>query len=97
MGRPPDASEHGDQEADRDRAQHGDHGRGQPLYVLVDRRADKTAIKHAVESLYGVKVLGVTTQVRKSRERRLKYGYVQAPPTKKAVVRLAEGQSIELF
>lgn len=64
---------------------------------LVDRRADKTAIKHAVESLYGVKVLGVTTQVRKSRERRLKYGYVQAPPTKKAVVRLAEGQSIELF
>ena len=64
---------------------------------LVDRRADKTSIKHAVESLYGVKVLAITTQVRKNRNRRLRYGYVQPPPTKKAVVRLAEGQSIELF
>jgi large subunit ribosomal protein L23 len=64
---------------------------------LVDRRADKTTIKRAVESLYGVSVLAVTTQVRKNRERRLKYGYVQAPPTKKAIVRLAEGQTIELF
>lgn len=64
---------------------------------LVDRRADKTSIKHAIESLYGVSVLGITTQVRKSRERRLKYGYVQAPPTKKAIVRLAEGQTIDLF
>jgi large subunit ribosomal protein L23 len=64
---------------------------------LVDRRADKTTIKHAVETLYGVSVLAVTTQVRKSRERRLKYGYVQAPPSKKAIVRLAEGQTIELF
>ncbi|MEQ9095248.1 hypothetical protein AY599_14065 [Leptolyngbya valderiana BDU 20041] len=64
---------------------------------LVDRRADKTSIKRAVESLYGVSVLGITTQVRKNRERRLKYGYVQAPPTKKAIVRLAEGQTIDLF
>ncbi|MFI4917682.1 MAG: 50S ribosomal protein L23 [Phycisphaerales bacterium JB060] len=64
---------------------------------LVDRRADKTSIKRAVESLYGVSVLGITTQVRKNRERRLKYGYVQAPPTKKATVRLAEGQTIDLF
>lgn len=64
---------------------------------LVDRRANKTDVKRAVESLYGVSVLGVTTQLRKSRERRLKYGYVQAPPSKKAIVRLAEGQTIELF
>jgi large subunit ribosomal protein L23 len=64
---------------------------------LVDRRANKTDVKRAVESLYGVSVLGVTTQLRKSRERRLKYGYVQQPPSKKAIVRLAEGQTIELF
>lgn len=64
---------------------------------LVDRRANKTDVKRAVESLYGVSVLGVTTQLRKSRERRLKYGYVQTPPSKKAIVRLAEGQTIELF
>ncbi|MGD1917318.1 MAG: 50S ribosomal protein L23 [Phycisphaerales bacterium] len=64
---------------------------------LVDRRANKTDVKRAVESLYGVSVLGVTTQVRKARERRMRYGYVQTAPTKKAIVRLAEGQTIDLF
>jgi large subunit ribosomal protein L23 len=64
---------------------------------LVDRRASKTEIKSAVESIYGVKVVGVTTQVRKGRERRLRYGWVTEKVTKKATVRLAEGQTIELF
>ncbi|GIW74533.1 MAG: 50S ribosomal protein L23 [Phycisphaerales bacterium] len=64
---------------------------------LVDRRATKTDIKHAVERLYGVRVERVTTQVRKNRERRMRYGYVQPAPTKKAIVRLAEGQTIDLF
>ena len=64
---------------------------------LVDRRASKTEIKAAVESLYGVKVAGVNTQVRKGKSRRLKYGLVGEPETKKATVRLQEGQKIELF
>lgn len=64
---------------------------------LVDRRASKTEIKDAVESIYGVKVVGVTTQVRKGRERRLRYGWVTEKVTKKAIVRLAEGQTIDLF
>jgi large subunit ribosomal protein L23 len=64
---------------------------------LVDRRASKDEIKRAVESLYGVKVVGVTTQNRKGKERRLKYGWVTEKVTKKATVRLAEGQTIELF
>ena len=64
---------------------------------LVDRRASKTEIKDAVESIYGVKVVGVTTQVRKGKERRLRYGWVTEKVTKKAVVRLAEGQTIDLF
>lgn len=63
----------------------------------VDRRASKTAIKEAVESLYGVKVAGVQTIVRKSRERRTRFGYVKPSPTKKALVRLREGDVIELF
>jgi len=63
----------------------------------VDRRATKTDIKDAVESLYNVKVDGVATQVRKGKARRMRYGYVQEASTKKATVRLAEGQSIELF
>ena len=64
---------------------------------LVDRRASKDEIKGAVESLYGVKVVGVTTQRRKGKERRLRYGWVTEKVTKKATVRLAEGQTIELF
>ena len=64
---------------------------------LVDRRASKTEVKDAVESLYGVKVLGVTTQVRKGKERRLRYGWVTERLTKKATVRLADGQTIDLF
>jgi len=64
---------------------------------LVDRRASKLDVKHAVQSLYGVRVEGVTTQVRKGKRRRLRYGYVQEATTKKAVVRLPEGQAIDLF
>lgn len=64
---------------------------------LVDRRATKTEIKAAVESLYGVKVAGVNTQVRKGKTRKLRYGPVTEPETKKATVRLQEGQKIELF
>ena len=64
---------------------------------LVDRRASKDQIKDAVESIYGVKVVGVNTQVRKGKERRLKYGWVTETKTKKAIVRLAEGQTIDLF
>ncbi len=64
---------------------------------LVDRRASKTEIKDAVESLYGVKVVGVTTQLRKGKERRLRYGYVTEKLTKKATVKLQEGQTIDLF
>jgi large subunit ribosomal protein L23 len=64
---------------------------------LVDRRATKDKIKRSIEEIYGVRVESVATQVRKGARRRLRYGYVQLPTTKKALVRLAEGQSIDLF
>ncbi len=64
---------------------------------LVDPRATKDQIKKAVQDLYKVKVVGVTTQVRKGKFRRLRFGLTQEPATKKATVRLAEGQAIELF
>jgi large subunit ribosomal protein L23 len=64
---------------------------------LVDRRATKDEIKEAVQTIYGVKVVGVNTQVRKGKERRLRYGWVSETKTKKATVRLAEGQTIDLF
>jgi large subunit ribosomal protein L23 len=70
--------------------------RGQYAF-LVDPRASKDQIKKAVQDLYKVKVLSVNTQVRKGKLRRLRYGPVQEAATKKATVRLAEGQTIELF
>ncbi|TVQ60311.1 MAG: 50S ribosomal protein L23 [Phycisphaerales bacterium] len=63
----------------------------------VDRRATKDDVKAAVERIYGVKVIGVATQVRKGKLRRLRYGWVQERTSKKAVVRLKEGDVIELF
>jgi len=63
----------------------------------VDRGASKDDIKSAVERAYGVKVLKVTTQVRKGGSRRYKYGRVAENSWKRAVVKVAEGQSIELF
>lgn len=64
---------------------------------LVDPRATKDEIKQAVEDLYKVNVEKVNTQVRKGKQRQLKYGLVTESQTKKATVRLREGERIELF
>jgi len=63
----------------------------------VDRRASKDDVKAAVERAYGVRVVKVTTQVRKGGSRRFKYGMVAESSWKRAAVKVAEGQSIELF
>ncbi|CAN5785334.1 50S ribosomal protein L23 [soil metagenome] len=68
-----------------------------PRYAFeVHIRADKNAIKAAVEELYKVKVDKVNTQVRKARDRMSKFGLLEGKLTKFAIVRLAEGQTIEL-
>lgn len=64
---------------------------------LVDPRASKSDVKKAVETAYKVRVLGVNTQVRKGKWRRLRHGLMQEPTTKKAVVRLHPDDVIELF
>jgi large subunit ribosomal protein L23 len=63
----------------------------------VDRRATKDDIKSAVEQAFSVKVEKVTTQVRKGGSRRFRYGKVAENSWKRAIVKVAEGQSIELF
>ena len=63
----------------------------------VDLRATKDQIKRAVERLYNVKVERVTTQIRKGKQRRTRFGWSQEPDTKTAVVRLSEKDTIELF
>ena len=63
----------------------------------VDKRATKPDIKRAVESLYNVRVIAVNTMRRKGKTRRTRYGYVDAPEMKKAVVRVHADDRIELF
>lgn len=63
----------------------------------VDLRATKDEIKRAVERLYNVKVEKVTTQVRKGKQKRAKFGWTKESDVKTAVVRLNEKDTIELF
>ena len=68
---------------------------------IVDTRANKLQIKKAVEELYGVKVTAVNTMnyEGKSKSRYTKSGVIsgKASDTKKAIVTLAEGESIDFF
>lgn len=64
---------------------------------IVDVGATKTQIKQALEELYGVRIVGVSTQVRQKRDRRFKYGMVEGKKSKKAVVRVHEDDRIELL
>ncbi len=64
---------------------------------LVDRRARKDEIKEAIQELYSVRVTGVSTQNRKGKTKRTRFGYVEESTTKKAVVRVHQDDAIELF
>ena len=58
--------------------------------------ATKHAIKAAVEALFDVKVLSVNTLVTKGKTKRWKGKPYTRSDVKKAIVRLAEGQSIDV-
>jgi len=64
---------------------------------LVDRGANKTEIKEAVQQIWNVRVLRVNTINRKGKEKRFRYTKGKRPDQKLAVVSLAEGDSIEIF
>jgi len=67
-------------------------------YVFeVDRRARKPQIKRAIEDLYKVRVVGVSTLRQKRPVRRTRFGYVHSSPVKKAVVKVHADDRIELF
>ena len=58
--------------------------------------ASKPEIKAAVEALFGVTVTGVNTMVAKGKSKKWKGKPYQRSDMKKAIVRLAEGQSIDI-
>jgi large subunit ribosomal protein L23 len=67
----------------------------------VARKANKLEIKKAVEEFYGVSVVDVNTTVvpGKNKTRFTKAGYIQGqkPAYKKALVTVAEGETIDLY
>ena len=63
----------------------------------VDKRANKNQIKRAIEEAFDVKVHKVNTANVKSKPKRQGLSRGRTASWKKAVVRLAEGERIELF
>lgn len=66
---------------------------------LVDPKANKNQIKQAIQELFDVQVIDITTSILKSTTSRSgRTGYYQtSPKQKKAVVQLKDKQSINYF
>lgn len=64
---------------------------------IVDRRARKQEIKEAVEALFDVPVLRVNTLNRKGKRKRTRFVVGKRPDTKRAMVTLPRGHTVEIF
>ncbi|WP_447645443.1 50S ribosomal protein L23 [Nocardioides zeae] len=64
---------------------------------LVHPDANKTEIKIAVQKVFGVTVTSVNTLNRAGKTRRTRNGLGKRKSTKRAIVSLAEGDSIDIF
>lgn len=64
---------------------------------VVHPDANKIEIRKAVESIWGVRVLSVKTMNRKGKSKRFRFQTGKRPDTKRAIVKLADGDSIEIF
>jgi large subunit ribosomal protein L23 len=64
---------------------------------LVEKAANKTEIRHAVEKLFKVSVVDVRTSIARGKVKRIGKSIGRRPNWKRAVVTLKEGQSIDLF
>jgi len=62
----------------------------------VRRDATKPEIKKAIETLFGVKVLAVNTLIRKGKTKRFRGIKGRQKDVKKAIVKLAEGDKIDV-
>ncbi len=64
---------------------------------IVDKKANKTEIKNAIEHIFEVKVDRVNTLNLKSKPKRLGRFEGRTPSRKKAIVTLKPGHKIRLF
>ena len=64
---------------------------------LVHKRSNKTEIKQAVAAIFDVDVVSVNTMNRRGKRKRTGYKLGKRADTKRALVTLAEGYSIDIF
>ena len=64
---------------------------------IVAPDANKTEIKIAIEAIFKVKVTSVNTLNREGKRRRTRFGIGKKVDTKRAIVTVAEGESIDIF
>jgi large subunit ribosomal protein L23 len=66
---------------------------------VVAGDANKIEIRHAVETIFGVRVTNVNTVNRKGKRKRNRRtgGYGSRPDSKRAIVTLSQGDQIEIF
>ena len=64
---------------------------------LVHPSANKTSIKIAIQQIFNVRVLDVNTLNREGKRKRTRTGMGKRKDTKRAMVKLAEGDRIEAF
>jgi len=63
----------------------------------VDPRSNKEEIRDAIEEVFEVTVLRVNTMNRKGKRKRSGYTFGKRKDVKRAIVKIAEGDSIDLF
>jgi len=59
--------------------------------------SNKQAIRQAIETLFGVKVTGVWTSNWRGKQRKVGASVGRRPHWKKAIVKLRDGDTIEIF
>jgi large subunit ribosomal protein L23 len=64
---------------------------------IVDKRANKTEIKHAIAEIFDVRVIRVNTINRRGKVKRTGWKMGKRSDTKRALVTLAVGSSIDIF
>jgi large subunit ribosomal protein L23 len=63
----------------------------------VDPRATKTEIKDAIQQLYKVRVVGVSTSNLLGRDRQYRYGAIAGKMSKRAYVRVHPDDTLEIL
>lgn len=70
--------------------------RGQYTFVVAPG-ANKVQIKQAIEQIFNVKVTSVNTLHRLGKRQRTRTGFGQRVNEKRAIVTVAQGQTIDIF